>query len=387
MDNNNIPISIFLDMSKAFDTIDHNILLAKLKHYGLDGIPLNLCKCYLTNRTQYVDINSTKSNILPITTGVPQGSILGPLLFIIYVNDLSNSSQVFDFISYADDTTLLSTLGNLNTTAQLNVELANVNEWLEINQLSLNKDKCKYMVFHMPQKRFIAPRPQINTTIIEKVNEFNFLGLILDTHLNWKKHSENISNKCSRAIGILNRLKHILPLSIKIILYNSLILPHISYCIMTWGFQHQRIDKLMKKGIRIITLSKYNSHTAPLFKMCNILKVKDILALKELKLYYQFLHNNLPHYLQNLNIVTNTSIHSHNTRSRNDIHIIGTRHNFAKRCLKYDLAITFNNTPKTVRDKLLTHSLHGFTRYAKNYIIQNYNDVCSIVNCYSCMHN
>ena len=184
MDNNNIPISIFIDMSKAFDTIDHNILLAKLKHYGLDGIPLNLCKCYLTNRTQYVDINSTKSNILPITTGVPQGSILGPLLFIIYVNDLSNSSQVFDFISYADDTTLLSTLGNLNTTAQLNVELANVNEWLEINKLSLNKDKCKYMVFHMPQKRFIAPRPQINTTIIEKVNEFNFLGLILDTHLN-----------------------------------------------------------------------------------------------------------------------------------------------------------------------------------------------------------
>ena len=108
-------------MSKAFDTIDHNILLAKLKHYGLDGIPLKLCECYLKNITQYVEINSTKSNTLPIATGVPQGSILGPLLFIIYVNDLSNSSEVFYFISYADDTTLLSTLGNLDTTAQLNV--------------------------------------------------------------------------------------------------------------------------------------------------------------------------------------------------------------------------------------------------------------------------
>ena len=156
---------------------------------------------------------------------------------------------------------------------------------------------------------------------------------------------------------------------------------------MTCSFQHQRIDKLMKKGIRIITLSKYNSHTAPLFKMCNIIKVKDILALKEFKFYYKSLHNNLPHYLQNLKILMNTGIHSHNARRSNDIHIIGTRHNFAKRCLKYNLAITLNNTPETVTDKLLTHSLHGFTRYAKSYTIQNYNDVCSIVNCYSCMHN
>ena len=109
MDNNDVPIGIFLDLSKAFDTIDHAILLSKLEHYGVDGIPLQLVKNYLTNRKQYVKLNEVNSNVLPINTGVPQGSILGPLLFIIYINDFTRASSIFDFICYADDTTLFST--------------------------------------------------------------------------------------------------------------------------------------------------------------------------------------------------------------------------------------------------------------------------------------
>ena len=107
MDNNDVPIGNFLDLSKAFDTIDHAILLSKLEHYGVDGIPLQLVKSYLTNRKQYVKLNEVNSNLLPINTGVPQGSILGPLLFIIYINDFTRASSIFDFICYADDTTLL----------------------------------------------------------------------------------------------------------------------------------------------------------------------------------------------------------------------------------------------------------------------------------------
>ena len=144
MDNNDVPIGIFLDLSKAFDTIDHNILLNKLEHCGIEGIPLQLFKNYLTNRKQYVKLCDIKSNLLQIKTGVPQGSILGPLLFIIYINDFSRASAIFDFICYADDTTLFCTLSklvnaqNTNPDLTINIELAKINEWLEINKLSLN---------------------------------------------------------------------------------------------------------------------------------------------------------------------------------------------------------------------------------------------------------
>ena len=131
MDNNDVPIGIFLDLSKAFDTIDHAIMLTKLEHYGIDGIPLKLLKNYLTNRKQYVKLHEVNSNLLPINTGVPQGSILGPLLFIIHINDFARASAIFDFICYADDTTLFSTLNtfinaqNINPDIIINTELAN----------------------------------------------------------------------------------------------------------------------------------------------------------------------------------------------------------------------------------------------------------------------
>ena len=190
MDKNEIPFSIFLDLSKAFDTLDHTILLQKLKHYGIGGKALNLCESYLSNRTQYVEINGVKSGALPITTGVPQGSILGPLLFIIYINNFSLASQVFTFISYADDTTLFSTVSNFTSTPNIdpncliNEELFKINEWLEINKLSLNIAKTKFMLFHMHNKKVNTLTPKIINTIIEKVEEFNFLGLTLDTHVN-----------------------------------------------------------------------------------------------------------------------------------------------------------------------------------------------------------
>ena len=134
MDNKEVPINIFLDLSKAFDTIDHTILLAKLRYYGIHDTALLLMKCYLNNRKQYVEFEDTKSEILPITVGVPQGSILGPLLFIIYINDFSQASCIFKFIMYADDTMLFSNLKSFGKKIQtkeylINAELSNVLEW------------------------------------------------------------------------------------------------------------------------------------------------------------------------------------------------------------------------------------------------------------------
>ncbi len=157
MDNNNTTISIFVDLSNAFDTINHKILLDKLKYYGIDGVAHNLIESYQTYRKQFIEIDSIKSDILTINTGVPEGSILGPSLFIIYINNISKASKLFKFIIYTDDTTLsitmeivISEINNGNIEAMINRELAFINDWLTSNKLSLNINKCKYMIFHIP---------------------------------------------------------------------------------------------------------------------------------------------------------------------------------------------------------------------------------------------
>ena len=351
MDNNKIPINIFLDLSNAFDSMNHKKLLDKLKYYGT--IQLELFNSYLTNRKQYIELGDIKSKTLNISTGIPQGSILGPLLFIIYINDISQSSEMFNFITYADDTTLSSTLNNFKNSENIdagsliNDELGKINEWLEINKLSLNINKSRYMLFHRPNKQVNAPTLQISNTNITKVNEFNFLGLTLDTNLKWRKHSEITSNKCSRTTGVLNKLKHILTQNKNKIIYNTLVLPHMNYCIMAWGSQCERIYKVQKKAVRILT-SRYNSHTDPLFKRLNLLKITDLLRLQELKFYYKFMHNQLPSYLQNWQLTPNANIHTHNTRRQHELHTFRTQHEFAKRCPRHNLLNTLNNTPALV---------------------------------------
>ncbi len=160
MDKNNIPLNIFLDLSKAFDTLDHKILLKKLNYYGINGAAYNLMESNLTIRKQHVDMDDVKSEMLMVTIGVPQGSILSPILFIIYVNDIANASNLFNVIINADETTLSTIMGvilnNINNDKvepKRNLEIACINEWLKCNKLSLNISKCKYMIFHMPKKR------------------------------------------------------------------------------------------------------------------------------------------------------------------------------------------------------------------------------------------
>ncbi len=149
-----------------------------------------------------------------LNTGLPQGSIFGPLLFIIYINDIAEASKIFDFIIYADDTTLSTTLeiknNNAQTTSQvINAELMLVNDWLKLNKLSLNVQKSKYIIFHTPKKKVDSLHLIIDGTIIERVSDFNFLGLTLDENLNWKGHLNKISNNISKCIGILNKIKRV----------------------------------------------------------------------------------------------------------------------------------------------------------------------------------
>ena len=206
MDSGKLPLSIFLDLSKAFDILDHSILLNKLNFYGISNTPLKWFQNYLWGRQQFVEFEGTCSDTTFINTGVPQGSILGPLLFLIYMNDIHMASEKFDMILYADDTNLISPLCSFNSSfscdkndvnhmsEQINTELRNIQEWSNINKLSLNVSKTKYMIFHHHQRNIktITPTLKINCEPVERVTEFNFLGLTIDENLSWKPHIQKL---------------------------------------------------------------------------------------------------------------------------------------------------------------------------------------------------
>ena len=182
MDKNNVPLNIYIDLSKAFDTLDHEILLSKLHFYGIGGFENNLFRSYLTQRHQYVDYNGSHSATKIIGTGVPQGSILGPLLFLIYINDLASVSDIFNMLMYADDTTLYCNLDHITDGTAINRELDKIYDWLSSNKLSLNVSKTKFMVFHTNQRKVTYPKLKINNIEINRVTQFNFLGLILSSN-------------------------------------------------------------------------------------------------------------------------------------------------------------------------------------------------------------
>ena len=204
---------------------------------------------------------------------------MGPLLFIIYLNDIPFSSKLFKFIVYADDTTLFANFSNLNKNNKLNKELAEISTWLKVNKLSLNSVKSKFMIFRKPQKQIKLPIVKINGIQIECVDSFNFLGVMIDKNLTWKNLLNKVSNKIVRIIGIMNKLKFTLPQNILINIHNSLIIPLINYCIRLWGSVNNRVSKLQKRAVRIISKEFRLSHTDPIFKELNLLKINDIYRL------------------------------------------------------------------------------------------------------------
>ena len=339
LDRGNTPINIFIDLSKAFDTLDHGILLSKLQYYGINGTALKLLTSYLSNRQQFVQIEDNKSHTIKIAMGVPQGSILGPLLFIIYINDIAYSSDLFKFINFADDTTLFTTLNNHdNINETINEELSKFHKWLKANKLSLNVNKTKAMAFHMPQKKVRLPHLKIAGTNIEFVDNFNFLGITINKHLNWTSHINNVSVKISKTIGILNTLKHVLPINILRTIYNSLILCHLNYGVLLWGAQlndNDKLHKLQKKAVRIITTSRYFAHSEPILKQLYLLKSHDIYKLQLLKFIYKLVHRQLPQYFNQLQFTLKNQQHRYHIRGRQKVCIPRVNHEFAKKNIRF----------------------------------------------------
>ena len=226
-----------------WNTLEHAILLQKLNHYSIRSVELKLLTNYLRSRTQYVAYDKATSDIYPITTGIPQDFILGPLLFITYINDICNTSKLFKIIIYADDTTLYSTLDVFGTftTKEINLEITKITDWVKLNKLSINIKKSKFRVFHMPQLQVNIPKIKIENIEVECADEFNFLGLIIHKHLKWDSHITKIATKIRNIIGIMYRIKQMVPSNILLTINDALIRPHKNYCLKSWGFNQERI--------------------------------------------------------------------------------------------------------------------------------------------------
>ena len=322
IDEGKITVGVFVDLAKAFDTVDHKILLNKLQYYGLRGIPHQWFTSYLSNRKQYVTVNNIDSGFSDVLCGVPQGSILGPILFIIYVNDLNGVSNKLRNIMFADDTNLFMTGKNISEIElQINIELNLLVEWFQANLLSLNISKTNYIIFC--KKRKINTNIFIGRTPLERLQNTKFLGVVLSHDLSWNKHIDVVLNKISKNIGIIAKVRHLLPLSHTCILYRTLVEPYLNYCNLVWASQHKRgnlekILKVQKKYCRIITFSEFQAHSGPLFKQLAFLTVYSIFRFQLAIFMYKCTHNLLPHN-ESYSFVTGNTLHSHATRHCTDL--------------------------------------------------------------------
>ena len=292
LDKKQIAALILIDFSKAFDMVDHAILLSKLEHYGIRGTVLHWFTSYLSNRSQYVHVNNCSSTKLNLRHGVPQGSILGPLLFIVYINDLPHINAFTKFILYADDANIIITAENF-TEIQNKIEilLEHLQSWVHDNGLKLNIKKTKYMIFTKRPK--IDFEIYLNGVLIEKSTCERFLGVLVDDKLSWSNHISAISSKISRNSGIIYKLKGIVPESVLKILYNSFIQSNLNYCSSVWGLKSKNsvepLFRAQKKAIRAIE-NRFNAffynketgecpcHTKEIFGRNKLLTVHNLIA-------------------------------------------------------------------------------------------------------------
>ena len=323
---------VFIDLQKAFDTVDHSILLKKLEHYGVRGLANDWFKSYLTGRKQSTSINGSNSDLKDMKFGVPQGSVLGPLLFLIYINDLHNAIKFSTVHHFADDTNLLVSNSCIKKVQdQINIDLKYLSNWLKANKIALNASKTEVLIFRhrkkpiMYRKNPTDPlRPwkidiKIDGKRIEPSTHVKYVGVLLDSHLEWNYHVDDLSAKLSRAVGMLAKIRHYVSTNTLNMIYHGIFSSLLLYGSQIWGQSNSSIskmEKLQNRALRIINFEGFRASTDALYKKSEILKFADSIKLSNFLFSHACLQGNVPTSLKDtINLVRTT----HNQISRTQI--------------------------------------------------------------------
>jgi len=371
IDKSDYAVSIFCDLTKAFDCVNHSILLMKLKYYGLNGSALMLIESYLKSRKQRVGVGLPKiySSYTNITEGVPQGSILGPLLFLVYINDISNTDLISNIIMYADDTTALFKEKTKNDMLNsLTIALTNITNWFSVNSLLLNNNKTFAINFHSNYKNSEKSSDEYLKGLVNTSSSGKFLGLHVDDSLTWREHVNHVVNKLNKTFYVILHLSKTLDVESLKMVYYAYVYSTMSYGIMFWGnsFESEDVFRAQKRIVRVMVGADTLTPCRPIFSKLNVLPFPCIYILKMLL----YVKTNLSKFtVFNIN-------HNYSTRHQNIIHYPIHRTSLYENTPLYMGIRLYNKLPLKIKEivniKKFKSELMSFLNYNHFYSISEY---------------
>ena len=373
VNNSMMTGAVFLDLRKAFDLIDHSILIAKLSLYLKNEDSVAFLRSYLQDRKQYVYVHGTLSSHGILKSGVPQGSVLGPLLFCLYINDLPIHITCLEVICdmFADDTTL-HTEGKDKNKIETNLQtsLNDVSTWCKQNHMLIHPDKTKSMLIGTRQKLQLTPlilNLTIESTSIQQVSQHRLLGVELDDQLSWKPHTEKVCKKLSQNLFLLSKLKHYVGIVARKLFFKAHIKSHIDYASTVWDKcsenHFKRVNSLYRRAAKLILPDPTLSTDEKMDKL-GILPLDKQLALNKAVFMYKIVRKRAPAYL------CNTFEHSQTryVNSRSTLKVLRPRIDLSKTSLSYSGASLWNSLPGCLKNK---PSLNTFKTSLQKHLITN----------------
>lgn len=372
-------VVVFLDLKRAFETIDRQRLLMKLSKMGISGEAWNWLNDYLTDRKQKVKCGDVISEEKDINMGVPQGSILGPLLFALYINDLGTILKLCKCHLFADDTVIyLEGINIMEIIDTVNRELKMVSDWFAVNKLKLNLNKTKAMCLTSNNVYLAVRDNNINVMIdgepVEFVEKIKYLGVMLDYRLSLNEHVNYISSKIGRRMGLLARLKYSLTCYSKLTIYNTIILPYYYNCGTVLYLVNQgginRLQILQNRGMRIILGCRWDTNIKEMLINLEWLNVHELLMYQMFIFVYKMINGLMPSYF-NKYVIRCNEIHSYNTRGRDNLYVQGATTNIGYNSVVKKGVILFNKLDNYVKQ---ASSVVVFKRRVKEAVMRSRND-------------